>query len=152
MFILSEIDQVLHFDSKTNTILDKDGSVPCALIKAILLPGADISPYYHHNVGTSKAPRKIHCLCSTCAKYNLNRVCKHMDKNKYIIITTTLHDLNYSMKFKKYKLIQMCELYLYEKKAQIFQNYINAVEGLKMEYDSKNKELSKFLKNGLNSR
>ena len=83
VYILHEIEKVLTLDPETNTLVGKDGEVPCGLIKAILLTGLESCPYFYHNVaGTSEKPRKIACICRTCAKYGLNRPCRHVEKNR----------------------------------------------------------------------
>ena len=66
-------------------------------------------------------------------------------------MTTTIANLNYALAKKEYKLIQLCELYVYEDCQPIFRDFIHSVESSINKFDEINPRWRKLLKKGLNS-
>ena len=58
-----------------------DGRKLGGLVKAILLPGKDPSPYLAHNFGDKDSSNKMAVLCRTCGSKANQHHCQHGPKN-----------------------------------------------------------------------
>ena len=147
--VLDQINEIVELNPSTGILQFKDGSTLFGIIKAILLPPEDFSPYFAHNFGTLEKPDRKYCVCFSCAngKGNL-KFCRHTKPfDKGIIVTTTVAELNYGLSKKNYKLLQLCELYSYQKGVRLFKDFVQNVEDFKSTL--KDPIATKFLKGGL---
>ena len=75
--------------------------------------------------------------------------CYHKDELKRAItVTTSVAELNWGIKEKKYKLLQLCELYAYEKGVHLFKDFVKNIEEFKGTLSDPT--MIKFIKSGLN--
>ena len=63
----------------------------------MLLPGDDPSPYLTHDFGNKDLSNTMAVLCRTCGLKANKKHCRHIEKNRYIEVTTTIANLNYSL-------------------------------------------------------
>ena len=57
-----------------------DGRKLGGLVKAILLPGKDLSPYLAHDFGDKDSSNRMAVLCRTCGSTANQCYCKHGPK------------------------------------------------------------------------
>ena len=114
------------------------------------MPPEDHYPYFAHNFGTIEKPDRKYCICYSCAKADNMNACNHSDvKDRAIIVTSSVSEINYGIQKKKYQIIQLCELYSYKTGAWLFKDFVRSVEETK---DSLSDSImSKFLKAGVNA-
>ena len=65
--VLDQINEIVELNPSTGILQFKDGSTLFGIIKAILLPPEDFSPYFAHNFGTLEKPDRKYCVCFSCA-------------------------------------------------------------------------------------
>ena len=148
--MLSQINEITTLHPSDGTLRHKDGSELFGIVKAILVPPEDFSPYFAHNFGSQEKPDRIYCVCFSCANKTSNlNFCYHKDElQRAISITTSVAELNYGIKEKKYKLLQLCELYAFEKGVHLFKDFVKNVDEFKGTLTDPT--MIKFIKSGLN--
>ena len=79
--ILDQINDIVKICPSDGILQFKDGSKLFGIVKAILVPPKDISPYFAHDFGTKEKPNRKYCVCFSCAngKENL-KFCHHKDR------------------------------------------------------------------------
>ena len=127
----------------------KDGSKLHGIVKALLIPPEDVSPYFAHNFGSQEKPNRKYCVCFSCAKEKENlKFCHHKNAfERAITITTTVAELNYGLSKKKYQLLQLCELYSFQKGVSLFKGFVQNDEDFKRGLTDQ--IMLKFVKAGL---
>ena len=147
--VLDQIYDIVALHPLNGILQFKDGSKLFGIVKAILLPPEDFSPYFAHDFGRKEKPDRKYTVCFSCAigKGNL-KFCQHKDGFKRAItVTTTAAELNYGLSKKNYKLLQLCELYSYQTGVRLFKDFVQNVEEFKCTLS--HPIMTKFVKGGL---